>query len=66
MWAEKENIDISIPFTWLPSGQYSIIVDAKDLFTGKSISKLLKPAVGSKTINLRTGISVSVGQFNNR
>lgn len=56
----KKNINISIPFSWLPKGKYHVIVDAKDLFTGKTMSKFLDPVIRDNTVDFSTKIPTAV------
>jgi hypothetical protein len=54
----KKNINISIPFFWLPSGKYRIIVETTDLFSGKSNSKFLDPVVMENIDELKSEVPV--------
>lgn len=41
----KKSISISIPFNNLKKGKYDMIVDVKDLFTGKADTKFIQPTI---------------------
>lgn len=43
--AKRKEISLSLGFDWLQKGEYSILMDVKDLLTGKSSSNFFQPVV---------------------
>lgn len=43
--AREETIALSLGFDWLQKGEYSIIMEIRDLLTGKSASHFLQPTI---------------------
>lgn len=43
--AQKDSIRLSVGFNWLKRGTYDVVVDARDLFTGKGTVDFLQPEI---------------------